>query len=90
MKKSAEDSVFVDGIQSMSTDQLKALIVIIQVQVQENEAFKEAEEYLMAEERFKLAKEQRDLVAKPVKENANLLKKRTKLVVERLKEKGGA
>jgi len=81
---------FVDNIQSMTTDQLKAQIVLLQVQNQENEAFKETDEYLTAEDDFALAKEQHNLVAGPVKDTATSLKNKTRLVVERLREKGGA
>lgn len=81
---------FVDGLNSMSTDQLKALIVILQVSNQENEAFKESEGYIAAQAEFDHAKEQYQLVAGPVKDCTTAVKNRTKLVVERLKAKGGA
>lgn len=80
---------FVDSIQAMSTDQLKALIVILQVQNQENEAFKESEAYINAVAVFDVAKASFDLVAGPVKEVTAMVKNRTKLVVERLQERGG-
>jgi hypothetical protein len=81
---------FVDSIASMSTDELKATIVRLQVQNQENEAFKESEAYVRAEDEFKMAKERHALVAGPVKDVTVSVKNKTKLVVERLKEKGGA
>lgn len=81
---------FVDGIQSMTIDQLKSQIVLLQVQNQENEAFKEAVEYMTSEEEYNAAKERWALVAGPVKEVTLSVKNRTKMVVDRLKEKGGA
>ena len=81
---------FIDGIQSMSTDQLKAQIVLLQVQNQENEAFKEDKKVVAAEEEFRQAKEAHGLIVGPIKETSVSLKNKTKLVVERLKEKGGA
>lgn len=80
---------FVDSIQAMSTDQLKALIVILQVQNQENEAFKESDDYINAQVVFDQAKVQFDLIAGPVKETTVSVKNRTKMVVARLREKGG-
>jgi hypothetical protein len=81
---------FVDGIQAMSTDQLKAEIVRLQVQNQENEAFKESDQYVQEKQTFEQAKAQFDLIAGPVKDTTTMVKNRTKLVVERLTEKGGA
>lgn len=81
---------FLDNIQSMNTDQLKAVVVELQVGNQENEAFKESEPYVKAQDEFSVAKAKFDLVAGPVKETTTLVKNRTKVVVERLKEKGGA
>lgn len=82
------DQTFVDGIQSMSTDELKANIVRLQVQNQENEAFKESDGYMQAEEEFSFAKEKHKMVVGPVKEVTTSIKNKTKLVIERLKEKG--
>lgn len=79
---------FVDNLQGMQTDELKALIVTLQVQNQENEAFKESEGFLKAVDEFKLAKDKHSLVVGPVKEVTASIKNRTKLVIERLKEKG--
>ncbi len=80
---------FVDSIQSMLIADLKSHIVSLQVQNQENEAFKESEGYIKAQAEFDQAKEKFDLVAGPVKDVTVSLKNRTKLVIERLKEKGG-
>lgn len=79
---------FMDGIESQTTDSLKALVVTLQHQVQENEAFKESEAYLKEHELYTSAKERFDLVAGPVKESSTSLKNRTKLVIKRLIEKG--
>ena len=81
---------FVDMLQSMPTDELKATIVRLQVQNQENEAFKESEGYIKAEEEFKAAKEKHGYVVKPVKEVTTSIKNKTRLVVERMKERGQA
>ncbi len=81
---------FIDGIQSQTTDQLKATIVLLQVQNQENEAFKESEAYQLAEIEFDEAKYAHSLVAGPVKEVTVSIKNKTKLVIDRLVEKGGA
>jgi len=79
---------FVDSIQSMKTEELKALIVTLQVQNQENEAFKESEGYIQADEEFKQAKERHKLVVGPVKDVTVSIRNKTKLLVERMKEKG--
>lgn len=81
---------FVDGIQAMTTDQLKAQIVILQVQNQENELFKETPKMVELEEQFQQAKDAYAQVFGPFKEASVSIKNKTKLVVERLKEKGGA
>lgn len=81
---------FVDSIQSMTIDNLKAQIVILQVQNQENELFKESEKYVAADDEFKVARDRHNEVVGPVKETAVSLKNKTKLVVERLKDRGGA
>lgn len=79
---------FLDSTASMGTDELKATIVLLQVQNQENEAFKETEGYTTEADRFELAKERFQQVSGPVKETSVSIKNKTKLVVERLKEKG--
>lgn len=79
---------FVDSIQAMKIDELKSLIVTMQMQNAENEAFKESEKYLQAKAEFDTAKERFELVAGPVKDVTVSLKNRTKLVIERLKDKG--
>jgi len=81
---------FMDSLNTMSTDQLKAQIVILQVQNQENEDFKQSTEYIQAQSEFEVAKDKFDLVAGPVKETSISLKNQTRAVIERLKEKGGA
>ncbi len=81
---------FVDSLNSLQIDELKAIIVRLQVQNQDNEVFKESEAYIQAQAEFDYAKERFDQVAGPVKEVTVSLKNRTKLVIERLKEKGGA
>lgn len=81
---------FVDNLQGMQTDELKALIVTLQVQNAENEAFKESEQFQAAQERYDEAKAAYQLVAGPIKETTASIKNRTKLVIERLKERGGA
>lgn len=80
---------FVDSIQAMKIDELKSLIVTMQLQNEENEAFKESEQFLQAKAEFDVAKARFDLVAGPVKEVTVSLKNRTKLVIERLRDKGG-
>ena len=84
------DQAFLDTINPMTTDQLKSTIVVLQVQNQENEAFKESDEYLAAEDEFKVAKDRHALVVGPIKDVTVAIKNKTKLVIERLKEKGGA
>lgn len=79
---------FIDTIASASSDDLKALIVTLQVQNQENEAFKLTPGFLDAQEEFLHAKERFELVAGPVKDATVSVKNRTKLVVERLQDKG--
>ena len=81
---------FLDNINTMSTDQLKAEIVTLQLQNDENEEFKSTEGYLEAEEEFQTAKDRYGLVVGPVKELTIGIKNRTKEVIKRLKEKGGA
>lgn len=81
---------FVDSLNNMTIEELKARIVSIQLQNQENEAFKESEAYVKAKGEFDYAKERFDLVVGPVRETTSSLKNKTKLVIERLKEKGGA
>jgi len=81
---------FVDSIASLKIDELKAVIVRLQVQNQENEAFKESEGYLKAQAEYDYAKEKYNEAVAPVKEVTVSIKNRTKLVIERLKEKGGA
>jgi hypothetical protein len=81
---------FLDNVQALSRDQLKGAIVDLQIQNQENEAFKETEGYLDAADEYAFAKAKWDEVAGPVKETTTSLRNRTKIVVELLKEKGVA
>lgn len=81
---------FIDSIASLSTDELKAVIVRLQLQNEENEAFKESPEYVQEQVFYDAAKERFSQTAGPVKEVTVSIKNKTKLVIERLKEKGGA
>ena len=81
---------FLDSINAQSTVELKSSIVLLQLQNQDNEAFKLSEEFTQAQAEFDYAKDRFDLIAGPVKEVTVSIKNRTKIVVERLKEKGGA
>lgn len=81
---------FVDEIDGLTRDSLKALVVQLQLQNQENEEFKSSEAYVKEQEIFAQAKERFDLIAGPVRDVTTALKNRTKLVVERLIDKGGA
>lgn len=80
---------FSDGIEAQTTDQLKAVVVLLQLQNQNNEEFKNSETYLQEQDVYASAKERFDLVAGPVKETTVSIKNRTKLVIARLIEKGG-
>lgn len=79
---------FMDSIQGMSVEDLKARIVTLQVQNEENELFKESEQFLSAKAEFDYAKETFDLVAGPIKDVTVSIKNQTKLIIERLKDKG--
>jgi hypothetical protein len=79
---------FVDNIQAMTSDQLKGEIVRLQVQAQENEAFKESEKYVKEKETFDAARSRFNEVAGPVRETAVSIRNKTKLLVERMREKG--
>ena len=84
------DQTFVDAIQALSIDQLKARIVEIQLQNEENELFKESTAYLEAKSEYDYAKERHNEVVGPIKETTSILKSKTKLIIDRLKDKGGA
>ena len=84
------DETFVDSIASITIDELKARIVQLQIQNDENESFKESESYLAAQAEYDYAKEQYQLTVGPVKETTTIIKNKTKMIIERLKEKGGA
>jgi len=73
---------FADSLNNCTIDELKAKVVQLQVQVEENNAFKETQGYTDALTAYQL-------VVGPVRETARSLKNRTKMVIERLKEKGG-
>ena len=75
------DETFVQNLQSMSTDELKATVVRLQMQREEVQQVKESDAYKAAKDAF-------DLVAGPVRDTNTALKNKTKLVVDRLKEKG--
>lgn len=83
------DQVYVDSLNAKTIDELKAEIVRLQVQNEENETFKESDKYLQAKAEFDMAKERWDLVAGPIRDTTKILKNKTKLVVKRLHEKGG-
>lgn len=82
------DTLFIDELNTMNTDQLKAKIVSLQIQNQDNEEFKASDKFIEAKGEFDYAKDRFDQVAGPVKETTVAVKNKTKLVVERLKEKG--
>lgn len=84
------DETFIDSIQAMSVDELKAVIVTLQLQNDENEAFKDSPEFLAAKEEFDHHKDRFDLVAGPVRDTTTTIKNKTKLVIARLKDKGAA
>ena len=84
------DSTFVDSIQALTIEELKSRIVQLQLQNEENEQFKESEKYLQAKASYDYAKEAYNEVVGPVKETTAILKAKTKLIIERLKERGGA
>lgn len=81
---------FLDSLNTLSTDQLKGMIVTLQLQNEENNEFKESPQFVAAKEEFDIAKDRFDMVAGPVRDTATSLKNKTKVVIERLKEKGGA
>jgi hypothetical protein len=83
------DETFLDSINGLKIDELKARIVQLQVQNEENELFKESEAYTKAKAEFDYAKEQYQLVVGPVKETTTIIKNKTKEIIQRLKEKGG-
>lgn len=82
------DQTFIDEITSQTVDQLKATIVRLQIQNEENEAFKESQEYIQAKSEYDLAKEKWNEVAGPIRDVTKVIKNKTKLVIDRLKEKG--
>lgn len=83
------DPTFEDSLNTLNIEGLKALIVRLQVQNQENEAFKESEAYQQAKSEFDYAKERYNLVVGPIKETTTILKNKTKMAIERLQDKGG-
>lgn len=89
MNKNKLPQGFEDNLNTMSTDELKALIVKLQVQNEENEVFKESEPYQQELQRYDLAKERFNEMAGPVRDLTKQLKAQTKATIDRLKEKGG-
>lgn len=81
---------FYDSIQAMPTDELKSTIVKLQVNNQENEEFKLSPQFISELELIEEARARFNLIAGPVKDASIAIKNMTKLVVERLKEKGTA
>ena len=79
---------FIDSINAMPIDALKALVVNLQVRQQENEAFKDSDVYQAEVSKLKIARDKFNEVAGPVRDLAKLLKLETNLVLERLKERG--
>lgn len=80
---------FVDSIQALTTENLKALIVGLQLSNQENEEFKASEAFEKVQAEYDTAKDRYNLVAGPIRDLTVSIKNKTKLVIERLKEKGG-
>ena len=74
---------FVDSLNNCTIDELKAKIVQLQLDNESNNQFKESQGYQDALAAYQL-------VVGPVKEVSRSLKNRTKMVIERLREKGGA
>ena len=84
------DQTFVDIIQALPTDDLKKLIVELQLKNQDNEEFKESPEFQLEVDKYTASKARYQLVAGPIKDLTVSIKNKTKLIIERLKEKGGA
>jgi hypothetical protein len=76
------DESFVDSLNTMSTDEIKSLIVRLEGQKEEAEEMKRSQGYLEAKVAF-------DMVKGPYQDTKKALRNKTKLAVERLKEKGG-
>lgn len=81
---------FVDSLDNTTTVELKAMIVNLQLDNEINEQYKESVEFLQAKEEYDHAVDRFKLVAAPVKDITTSIKNKTKLIIERLKEKGGA
>lgn len=79
---------FLDSIQSKLSEELKAIVVTLQLQNEENEMFKQSPEYLKEKEMYETAKERFQLIAGPIKDITVSIKNKTKVVIDRLKEKG--
>lgn len=75
------DQTFVDNIESMSTDELKATVVRLQAAYQTNQEFKDGDDYQQAKAEW-------DLIAGPVRDVSVAIKNKTKLVMKLLKDKG--
>lgn len=75
------DETFVSEIDSMDTDSLKSKIVSLQAGLEENNEFKLSEGY-------RDAKDSWEMVSGPVRDTAKAIRNKTKLVIEKLKERG--
>lgn len=84
------DETFLDAISSMNTDELKSVIVQLQIANRDNEEFKESPQFQEAQAEYDHAKDRYNLVAGPIRDVTVAVKNKTKLVIERLKEKGSA
>jgi len=82
------DQTFVDDIQGLSIEALQERVYQLQVSNAENEAFKESREFEAAQAEYDYAKERYNLVAGPVRDVTVAIKNKTKLLIERLKERG--
>lgn len=84
------DQLFLDEIQKLSAEDLAQRVFNLQLANAENEEFKEGPEFQAAKAEFDVAKERFDLVAGPVKDLTATIKNKTRLLIARLKEVGGA
>jgi hypothetical protein len=82
------DQTFVDDIQSLSVESLQERVYQYQIANAENEEFKESADFISAQAEFDQAKERYQLVAGPVRDTTTAIKNKTKLLIERLRDKG--
>lgn len=75
------DETFVQNIQGMTSDQLKAEVVRLQMYAEEVNKFKETPAYIEAKGKL-------DELKAPVTDTLTAIRNKTKLLVERLNEKG--